>query len=183
MTTGRGARGAAVAVLAIIALLGWGLPNVAGPALIEVRLVVAATVGPAAPQRTVVVGNGSPVTATSVRLAIRVTGRYFLPVTVSGGAEPLRVELRSHTPDGTSVLVWAVEGSAASLDGDADSPDGPSVSRAYAIDPGSIDLPLGPPGGVALLDGDGLPLDPGSYDLRAVAFGVSSGSLSLVIVD
>lgn len=182
MTTGRGVRSAAVAVLVIVALFGWGLPNVAGPALIEVRLVAAATIGPAAPRRNVVIGSGASVTATSIRFAIRVTGRYFLPVTVSGGAEPLRVELRSTAPDGSSVLVWAIEGSAASLDGGTDSPDGSSISRAYVVDPGSIDLPLGPPGGVALLDADGLPLDPGSYDLHAVAFGVASGVLSLVIV-
>lgn len=183
MTRGRAVRTAAVAALASIAVLGWGLPNVAGPALIEVRLVVTATIGPAAPRRTVVLGSNAPVTATSIRLAIRVTGRYFLPVTVSGSAEPLRVELRTRAPDGSSELVWAIEGSAEPVDGGTDSPDGSSVARAYVIEPGSIDLPVGSPAGAALLDADGLPLEPGSYDLRAVAFGVASGTLPFVVVD
>lgn len=183
MTRRRATRGAAIAILAAVAVLGWGLPNVAGPALIEIRLVAAGMVVPAAPVRTVVIGGGGSVTATSLRLAVRVTGTYFLPVTVGGGGEPLRVELRSHAPDGSSVLVWTVTGGAETLGRGDDSPDGPSGSRAYLVDPGTIELQIGPPEGVALLDGSGLPLEPGRYDLRAVAFGVASGVIPLSIAD
>ena len=174
---------AAVAIGAV-AVFGWGIPNLAGPALIDVQLIALPVPGAgAATDRTIVLGGTPAAGAAKLKLAVRVTGRYVLPVTVGAGTTPLRVELRSREPDGTSKLIWAIEGSAAVLEEGDDSPDGLSTSRAYLIVPGSMDMPIGPADGARLLDGDGNPLKAGRYDLRAIAFGVASGLLPMVIVD
>ncbi|MEO8469626.1 MAG: hypothetical protein ABI573_08175 [Chloroflexota bacterium] len=173
----------AVATVAV-AVIGWGIPNLAGPALVDVQLIALPASGAGATtDRTIVLGGTEASRAASVKLAVRVTGKYVLPVTVGAGSMPLRVELRFRNPDGTSKLIWAIEGSAAVLEEGDDSPDGVSTSRAYLIAPGSMDMPIGPIEGVRLLDGDGLPLDAGRYDLRAIAFGVTSGLLPMVILD
>lgn len=172
-----------VAIVAV-AVLGWGIPNLAGPALIDVQLIALPVSGAgAATDRTVVLGGTEATNAANLKLTVRVTGKYFLPVTVGAGTTPLRVELRFRDADGSSTLIWAVEGSAAMLEEGDDSPDGVSTSRAYLIAPGSMDMPIGPIDGVRLLDADGRPLDVGRYDLRAIAFGVASGLLPMVILD
>jgi hypothetical protein len=170
--------------LGAVAVFGWGIPNLAGPALIDVQLIALPVhVAGAAPDRTIVLGGTPAAGAANIRLAVRVTGRYVLPVTVGAGTTPLRVELRSRQADGTSTLIWAIEGSAAVLEEGDDSPDGLSTSRAYVILPGLVDMPIGPADGAPLLDGNGHPLKAGRYDLRAIAFGVASGLLPMVILD
>lgn len=172
-----------VAIVAV-AVIGWGIPNLAGPALIDVQLIALPVSGAgAATDRTIVLGGTEATGAANLKLTVRVTGKYFLPVTVGAGTTPLRVELRFRDPDGTSKLIWAVDGSAAVLEEGDDSPDGLSTSRAYLILPGSMDMPIGPLEGVRLLDGDGNPLAAGRYDLRAIAFGVAGGLLPMVILD
>ena len=167
-----------------VAVFGWGIPNLAGPALIDVQLIALPVSGAgAATDRTIVLGGTEATGAANLQLTVRVTGKYFLPVTVGAGTTPLRVDLRFRDPDGTSKLIWAIDGSAAVLEEGDDSPDGLSTSRAYLILPGSMAMPIGPLDGVRLLDGDGNPLAAGRYDLRAIAFGVTSGLLPLVIVD
>ena len=172
-----------VAIVAV-AVIGWGIPNLAGPALIDVQLIALPVSGSgAATDRTIVLGGTEATGAAKLRMTVRVTGKYLLPVTVGASTTPLRVELRFRNPDGTSTLVWAIEGSAAVLEEGDDSPDGVSTSRAYLIVPGSMDMPIGPIDGVRLLNGDGGPLQAGRYDLRAIGFGVSSGLLPMVILD
>lgn len=177
---------ALVASVAIVttAVIGWGIPNLAGPALIDVQLIAFPVTGSGgATDRTIVLGGTSATGAANLKLVVRVTGRYPLPVTLGATTVPLRVELRSREADGTSKLIWAIEGSAAILEQGDDSPDGVSTSRAYVVAPGSLELPIGPTEGVRLIDGDGNPLKAGRYDLRAVAFGVASGLLPMVILD
>lgn len=172
-----------VTILAVV-VIGWGIPNLAGPALIDVQLIALPVSGAgAATDRTIVLGGTEATNAANLKLTVRVSGKYVLPVTVGAGTTPLRVELRFRDPDGTSKLIWAIEGSAAVLEEGDDSPDGVSTTRAYLIVPGSMDMPIGPTDGARLLDGDGKPLDAGRYDLRAVAFGVASGLLPMVILD
>lgn len=167
-----------------VAVFGWGIPNLAGPALIDVQLIaLPVSRAGAATDRTIVLGGTEASGATNLKLAVRVTGRYPLPVTVGATTVPLRVELRSREGDGTSKLIWAIDGSAAILEQGDDSPDGVSTSRAYVVAPGSLELPIGPTEGVRLIDGGGNPLKAGRYDLRAIAFGVASGLLPMVILD
>jgi hypothetical protein len=173
----------ALVLVALVVITGWAIPNLAGSALIEVRLVATPTVATGAGTRTVVVGGGQPGSATNLLLSVRITNRYVLPLTIGGGTEPLRIDLRARSADGTSRLVWTIQGSSAGLEPDGESPDGNPASRAYLIDVGTTDYPVGPDGGVALTDGTGQPLQPGSYELRAYAFGVASGSLPVGIVE
>jgi hypothetical protein len=171
---------AALLLVAVVAITGWAIPNLAGPALIEVRLVATPTVASDAGVRTVVVGGGQPGSATNLLLSVRITNRYVLPLTIGGDPEPLRVDLRARSADGTSTLVWSIRGSSAGLEPDGESPGGNPASRAYLINVGTTDYPVGPDGGVA---GAGRPLEPGSYELRAYAFGVASGALPVGIVE
>lgn len=177
---------AAVVALAIIAtaVIGWGIPNLAGPALLDVQLVALSTSGAGgATDRTIVLGGTAAASASNLQLAVRITNRYPLPVTIGGAPMPLRVELRSRNADGTSSLIWAIEGSAAILEEGDDSPDGVSTSRAYLVVPGETEFAVGPAEGVRLLDGAGHPMEAGRYDLRAYAFGVASGLLPMVVLD
>ena len=177
-------RAGLLGIAVAVAILGWGVPNLAGPAFIEVQLVAVPIAGSAvAPPRTIILGDGKPVLASRLRFDVRVDGRYFLPLIVGATGAPLRVELRTRSEDGSARLVWGLEGSAAALEEGADSPDGPTSSRAYLVRTGPTDLPIGPADGAALLDAAGRPLDPGRYDLRAVAFGVASAPLQMVLVD
>ena len=183
--TGRRAAGAVAALaITVIAVIGWAIPNMAGPAMLDVQLVALPVSGAGgATDRTIVLGGTAATGASNLRLAVRVTNRYPLPVTVDGTPTPLRVELRSRNADGTSALIWAVEGSSATLEEGDDSPDGPTTSRAYLVSPGITELAIGPAEGVRLVDGAGNPLKAGRYDLRASAFGVGSGLLPMVILD
>lgn len=177
---------AAVASLAIIAtaLIGWGIPNMAGPVLLDVQLVaLPKSGGGGATDRTIVLGGTAATGASNLQLAVRIMNRYPLPVTIGGSPTPLRVELRSRNADGTSSLIWAIEGSSATLEEGDDSPDGVSTSRAYLVVPGATEFGVGPMEGMRLLDGSGDPLGAGRYDLRAFAFGVASGLLPMVILD
>lgn len=177
------AAGAVVAIIAV-SVIGWGVPNLAGPMLLDVQLVAQPTSGGgAATDRTIILGGTAATPAANLQLAVRVTNRYPLPVTVGATSLPLRVELRSMHTDGSSTLVWAIEGSAAVLEAGDDSPDGPSTAHAYLVVPGSTDFAIGQDGGVRLLDAAGNPLAAGRYDLRAFAFGVGGGLLPMVILD
>jgi hypothetical protein len=175
----------AVGLIALaLAVVGWGIPNVAGSAFVEVRLVVVPilSAGPG-PVHTIVLGETAPMDVSRLRLQVRVEGQYPLPLVVAGGAQPLRVELRARDETGVSHLVWAIDDTTAALDAGSDSPAGSGGSRAYLVRPGTVDLDIGPAAGVALIDEFGVTLSPGRYELRAVAFGIAGGSLPLQVIE
>jgi hypothetical protein len=174
---------AIVAIVVAIGLLGWGLPNLAGTAFVEVRLVVIPVTDASSASRDAIIGSAESSSVSRLRFTVRVTNRYPLPVTIGGDPAPLTVELRSRAADGTSNQVWAITASAAELERGSDSPDGGRGSRAYLVAPGTVDYPVGVATGVGLVDAYGNALQPGRYDLRASAFGITSGLLPLVVID
>ena len=171
-----------VALLAVATV--WAIPNLAGRAFVEVRLVASPSAGePGWSQRRILLGDGPATVAGAIRLAVRIEGRYLLPVVVEATDPPLRVELRAQLEDGTSRTVWIVSGSAAELEQGGDSPDGPAAGRAVLVRPGPLDLPIGPAGGIGLQDASGGDLPAGRYVLQAWAFDIPSGSLQLTLLD
>jgi hypothetical protein len=177
--------GVALGALALVAVgAGWAVPNLAGSAFVDVRLVAAPVPGkPSASQRHVVLDGGPSALAGAIMLTVRIHGGYPLPVVIRSTDPPLRVELRAQLEDGTSRTVWIVSGSAAELEQGGDSPDGQAAGRAVLIRPGPRDLPIGPAGGIGLQDASGTDLPAGRYVLQAWAFGIPSGGLQLTLLD
>jgi hypothetical protein len=175
---------AAAIVIGLVAIFAWAIPNVAGRALVEVRaVVVASDGGPLDIRRTVVFGDGSEHQIGRLGLAVRVTGRYPLPVVVDTAEPPLRVELRAIGEGGASHVVLDLSGDSRELGQAEDSGDDVARGRVVLVRPGSIDLPIGPRSGVAFVDDHGVPLPAGRYTLRAWAFGQPSGTLQLILVN
>jgi hypothetical protein len=177
--------GAALIGVALLAVgTVWAIPNLAGRAFVEVRLVAWPAAGePGWSQRRILLGGGPATVAGAIRLAVRIEGRYPLPVVVEATDPPLRIELRAQGEDGASRTVWSVTGTAAALEEGADSPDGPAVGKPVLIRPGELELPVGPALGVRLTDGADAGLAVGNYVLQAWAFGIPSGILQLTLLD
>jgi hypothetical protein len=183
MTIRRRAGVALALVALVIGIVVWAVPNLAGPALVGVRLLVTPVAGETgARERRVTVDGGDPVDAGALRLVIRLEGHYPLPVVVEGTNPPLRVELLAPAAGGGWRTLWALTGSAAELETGSDSPDGPG-SPVIAVWPGALDLTIGPESGIALRDDAAADLPAGTYRLQAWALGIQSDPVSLTVSD
>lgn len=177
--------GAVLLAAALAVAIGvWAIPNMAGRAFVDVRLIATPVSGEPSSQRQIALGGAPPTLATALKLEIRIEGRYFLPVVVpTRSSPPLKVELRADLGDGQSASIWSVTGSAAELEDEGDSPDGPDATGLVLVRSGQLDLPIGPAEGVALADASSGPLAAGDYVLQAWAFGIPSATLSLVVAE
>ena len=181
--TRRRAGAIVLAALLLVAIGVWAIPNTAGRAFVDVRLIVTPVSDEPGAERQIALGGAAPTLASSLKLAIRIDGRYLLPVVVPRTDPPLRVELRDDGDDGRSTTIWSVAGSAAELEDGGDSPDDPALGRPVLVRPGALDMAIGPADGMALVDPEGAPLAAGAYVLQAWAFGIPSETLSLVVAD
>jgi len=177
--------GAALGALALVVVGGvWAVPNVAGPAFVDVQLIATPVAGePGAGQRLITLGDGPTMVAVAIRISISIEGRYPLPVVVPWTDPPLRVELQAQPDEGVGSTVWTLTGSAAELEGGADSPDGPAGRGLVLIRPGWIELAIGSSDGSRLVDDAGADLAVGRYVLQAWAFDIASATLPLEILD
>ena len=187
-TRGPARRRAVRAVLVGLAVLlgfgflgGWVLPNVAGPAFLQVRALVAPRLSPTGP--TVVIGGRAPVQASAIDIGLEVSNRYPLAVTVGTGPSSYQAAVYGRDPDGRLTMVWQLGANDPTLEEGSDSPAGAGPGNGAAVVPSGTsrhDL-TGSSTPFSLSDSTGQPLASGVYYMRVWAYGIGSGLVPISV--
>jgi len=161
--------GALVAFIAV-----WALPNMAGPAFVQVRAVVAARMAPVGP--TVAIGGSSTVQASAIDLSVEIDNRYPLSVVVGTGRTAYQAAAYRRDSNGHLTRVWQTGVNDPALEEGSDSPMGGSSNGNAAVVPAGVSRHAITAGGASFLltDATGTALPPGVYYLRVWAYGIGS---------
>ena len=159
-------------VVAFIAV--WALPNMAGPAFVQVRAVVAARSAPVGP--TVAIGGLSAVQASAIDLSVEIDNRYPLSVVVGSGRTAYQAAAYRRESNGHLTRVWQAGVNDPALEEGSDSPMGGLSNNTAAVVPTGVSRHVITAGAASFLltDATGTALAPGVYYLRVWAYGIGS---------
>jgi hypothetical protein len=154
--------------------LAWALPNMAGPAFVQVRAVIAARVAPVGP--TVMIGGGAAVRANAIEVSVETNNRYPLPVVVGTGRTAYQAAAYRRDVNGHLTRVWQMGVNDPALEEGSDSPVGGPSGNAAAVVPSGVSRHQITTSATSfgLTDASGVPLQPGVYYLRVWAYGIAS---------
>lgn len=152
----------------------WALPNMAGPAFVQVRAVVAARARAAGP--TVAIGGAAAVQAGAIDVSVEVDNRYPLSVVVGSGRTAFQAAAYRRDSSGHLARVWQTSVNDPALEEGSDSPIGGGSAGGAAVVPSGASRHnlTGSTAGFSLIDATGAPLTPGVYYLRVWAYGIAS---------
>jgi hypothetical protein len=152
----------------------WALPNMAGPAFVQVRAVIAARAAPGGP--TVTIGGGAAVQANAIDVSVETNNHYPLPVVVGTGRNAYQAAAYRRDVNGHLTRVWQVAANDPALEEGSDSPVGGPSGNTAAVVPSGVSRHqiTGPATSFGLTDASGVPLPAGVYYLRVWAYGIGS---------
>ena len=162
-------------VLLVVAFVTvWALPNIAGPAFVEVRAMVAGRASATGP--TVAIAGRSPIQAGALDIGVEIVNHYPLDVVVGTSGPAFQAVVYRRDGGGQLTRVWQTSVDDPALEEGSDSPvGGGSTSGAAVVPTGASRHDLtGTTAGFSLTDAAGAPLGPGVYYLRVWAYGVAS---------
>jgi hypothetical protein len=167
-------------VVAVVA--GWALPNIAGPAFVQVRAVATARTG-SGDGPTVAIAGASQVRSSALDVTVEMDNRY--PLAVVLGANPTAFQAAIYRREGAGqlTLVWHTGSGDPIVEEGSDSPAaGGSASGAASV-PSGITRHAVANGSTAfpLVDARGLSIGPGVYYLRVWGYGIGSPLVALAI--
>jgi hypothetical protein len=161
---------------------GWALPNVAGPAFVQVRAIATARTGSAI-GASVSIAGASEIPAGALNVSVELENRYPLAVVLGTSPTAFQAALYRHDGTGKWTMVWHASAGDPALEQVSDSPVGggsaggaasvPSGISRHAIADGSTAFPL--------VDARGLSISPGVYYLRVWGYGVGSPLVAVVV--
>lgn len=173
-------RAGRIVLLAVGALLigafvaVWALPNMAGPAFVEVRALVAARASATGP--TITIAGRAPVQAGALDVGVEIVNHYPLDVVVGTDGAAYQAAVYRRDSAGAMIRVWQTSVDDPALEEGSDSPVGGGSAAGAAVVPSGAsrhDL-TGSTAGFSLLDATGAPLAAAVYYLRVWAYGVAS---------
>jgi hypothetical protein len=172
-----------LAALLVVFVAVWVLPNVAGPAFVEVRVLVAARASTAGP--VVTVGSVAPGRASALDVGVEVVNHYPLGVVVGTNGSSFQATAYRRGDTGKLTSVWHTSVDDPALEEGSDSPVGGGSSAGAAAVPSGVtrhDLTRSSTG-FSLVDATGAPLATGVYYLRVWAYGIASPLVPIAIDD
>jgi hypothetical protein len=188
---GRSVRGSRPGKLLLAALIGavvvafvagWALPNIAGPAFVQVRAVATVRTG-TGDGPTVAIGGQTTMRSGALNVTVELTNLY--PLAVVLGASPTAFKAAIYRHDGTTqwTLVWHQGAADPIVEEGSDSPVGGGSAGGAASVPSGITRHQIANGSTAfpLVDARGLSISPGVYYLRVWGYGIGSPLVSVAI--
>jgi hypothetical protein len=160
---------------------GWVLPNVAGPAFLQVRALAEPRLSATGP--TVVIGGRAPVQASAIDIGLEVVNQYPLAVVVGTSRNSYQAAVYERDPNGHLIRVWQLGVNDPILEEGSDSPAGGGPDGGAAVVPSGTsrhDI-TGSSSPFSLTDSAGRPLASGVYYMRVWAYGIGSGLVPLSI--
>jgi len=174
--------GALIGALLIAFVAGWALPNIAGPAFVQVRAIATARTG-SGDGATVAIAGQTTVHSGALNVTVELTNLY--PLAVVLGASPTAFKAAVYRHDGTGqwTPVWHQGAADPVVEEGSDSPvGGGSAGGAASVPSGITRHPIAN-GSTAfpLVDARGLSISPGVYYLRVWGYGIGSPLVALAI--
>jgi hypothetical protein len=169
-----------VVVTLIVVLVGWAVPTFAGRVFVEIAPRIVPLGGGNAPNRAVILANGTSVSASRLGIGLDVTNRYPWPVLIGFQGASFQASLYRRD-DGASGPVWLATADDPEIEQSDESPDGASSARVISIPPGTTTF-LSAVDGMTL-DPSSIVVEPGIYHLRVTAFGIEGPTQMITIVD
>ena len=170
----------AVALVAVFAA-AWALPNMAGPAFVEVRALVAPRASASGP--TIAIAGLAPVQAGALDVGVEIVNHYPLGVVVGVSGPAFQAAVYRRDQNGRLTRVWQTNADDPALEEGSDSPvGGGSAGNAAVVPSGASRHDLtGSTAGFRLVDAAGAPLSAGVYYLRVWAYGIASGLVPIAL--
>jgi hypothetical protein len=159
----------------------WALPNMAGPAFLSVRALVATQASASGP--TITIAGLAPVRASALNVGVEVTNAYPLGVVVGVDGVAFQAVVYRREANGRLSRAWQASLDDPALEEGSDSPVGGGSASAAAVVPSGAsrhDL-SGSTSGFSLLDAAGKPLAAGVYYLRVWAYGIASSLVPIAV--
>jgi hypothetical protein len=159
----------------------WALPNMAGPAFVEVSALVAPRASASGP--TITIAGLAPVQATALDVGVEIVNRYPLGVVVGVSGPAYQAVVYRREQNGQLARVWQTTADDPALEEGSDSPvGGGSAGNAAVVPSGASRHDLtGSTAGFSLVDATGAPLAAGVYYLRVWAYGIASGLVPIAL--
>lgn len=167
-------------VVAFVA--GWALPNIAGPAFVQVRAVATTRTGSGAGPLVAIAGE-PPVRAAALAVTVELDNRYPLSVVLGASPTAFQAAIYRHDSVGKWTLVWRRGAGDPTVEEGSDSPVGGGSAGGAAAVPSGITRHAVANGSAAfpLVDARGLSISPGVYYLRVWGYGIGSPLVPLAI--
>jgi hypothetical protein len=159
----------------------WALPNMAGPAFVQVSALVAPRSTATGP--TVVVADRAPVEASALDIGVEVVNHYPISVVLGTGRTAFQAAIYRRDAGGQLVRVWQANVDDPALEEGSDSPVGGGAAGGAAVIPSGTsrhDL-TATATAFNLTDATGAPLPAGVYYLRVWAYGIGSQLVPMAI--
>jgi len=174
--------GALIGALLVVFVAGWALPNIAGPAFVQVRAIATARTG-SGDGATVAIGGQTTTHSGALNVTVELTNLYPLAVVLGASPTAFKAAVYRHDGAGLWTLVWHQGAADPIVEEGSDSPVGGGSAGGAASVPSGITRHQIATGSTAfpLVDARGLSISPGVYYLRVWGYGIGSPLVALAI--
>jgi hypothetical protein len=179
---GRLLAAALIGAVVVAFVAGWALPNVAGPAFVQVRAVVTVRTGSGESPMVAIAGQPQ-VRSAAIDVTVELANHYPLAVVLGASPIAFQAAIYSHDSAGQWTLIWRNGVGDPTVEEGSDSPVGGGSAGGAAAVPSGITRHAVASGSTAfsLVDARGLSISPAVYYLRVWGYGIGSPLVPLAI--